>query len=394
MSRPLRRIKARNYRSLAGVNVEFRDLSVLIGPNGSGKTNLLSVLRFLRDTAKQSIPNAILESGGWEAVVRQAPGAKTVELTVEARVSTFASTNALDKYTLRLEEGADGISRAEELQYKRVAGRGRRTILRSRGQEVFEDPDSGTAVSDLFNLRLKPEASALGFLAQMIDARVGDGPRDVASFLSEIRYLDPDVDRARRPSRRASSRLSDDAGNLSWALHALREHDSDAFLALERDLARCLPGLRGITFESLGGPSSAVVAQLDEEGLRSRIDLADASFGTVRVLALLAALHDPEPPAVTVIEEVDHGLHPYALDVLVDRLRAASDHTQIIVASHSPTLVNRLEPTEIIICDRDPASGASLIPATSSEEIADAVAHSDWRAGELWFSGLLGGVPR
>lgn len=394
MSRPLRRIKARNYRSLANVNVEFRDLSVLIGPNGSGKSNLLSVLRFLRDTAKQSIPAAIQESGGWDAVLRQSSGGQKVALTVEAVVSEHASVNALDRYTLTLEEGEDGISRTEELLYKRVSGRGRRTVLRSRGQEVFEEPGPDTDAPDLFALGLETETSALGFLAQMIDERVGGGPRDVASFLSDVRYLDPDVDRARRPSRRGAQRLADDASNLSWALLALRDEDPDDFLELERDLARCLPGLKGIHFESIGGAGSAMVAKLEEEGLRSRIDLADASFGTVRVLALLTALHDPNPPDVTVIEEVDHGLHPYALDVLVDRLRAASERTQVIVASHSPTLVNRLSPEEIIVCDRDPGTGASLIPATRSEEIADAVAHSEWKAGELWFSGLLGGVPR
>lgn len=53
-----------------------------------------------------------------------------------------------------------------------------------------------------------------------------------------------------------------------------------------------------------------VVAELHENGLRRPIELADASFGTVRMLALLTALHDPDPPALTVIEEVDHGLHP------------------------------------------------------------------------------------
>jgi len=136
-----------------------------------------------------------------------------------------------------------------------------------------------------------------------------------------------------------------------------------------------------------------VVAQVKETGLLHAVDLADVSFGTVRLLALLTALHEPDPPPFTAVEEIDHGLHPYALDVVVDALRSASDRTQLLVTTHSPTLVNRLKPREIVVCDRDPESGASLIPAASPEAIDTAATSSDLRLGELWFSGAIGGVP-
>ena len=112
------------------------------------------------------------------------------------------------------------------------------------------------------------------------------------------------------------------------------------------------------------------------------------------MLALLAAFHDPTPPPLTVVEEVDHGLHPYALDVLVDRMRQASERTQVIVASHSPTLVNQLAADELILCDRDPATGESEIPVYTSSELTDAQEASGRRLGELWYAGILEGVPR
>lgn len=112
------------------------------------------------------------------------------------------------------------------------------------------------------------------------------------------------------------------------------------------------------------------------------------------MLALLVALHDPAPPPLTAIEEIDHGLHPYALDLLADRLRDASERTQLLVTTHSPTFVNRLRPEEVVICDRDPATGASIIPARSAEELRGAMDASDLRLGERWFSGALGGVPQ
>jgi predicted ATPase len=118
--------------------------------------------------------------------------------------------------------------------------------------------------------------------------------------------------------------------------------------------------------------------------------LADASYGTVRLLGLLALLHDSNPPALTCIEEIDHGLHSQALDLLVERLREASERSQYIVATHSPALVDRLRPEEFVVCERDDR-GASLIPAIDTDQVRRIVAASEGLSlGELWFAGALG----
>lgn len=109
------------------------------------------------------------------------------------------------------------------------------------------------------------------------------------------------------------------------------------------------------------------------------------------MLCLFALLHDPNPPVMTCIEEIDHGLHPHALELLAERLREASERTQLLVTTHAPVLVDQLEPEEIVICERD-AKGASHIPATSTERIREVVDASEGLPlGELWFSGALGG---
>src|SRR5690606_38984957 len=125
--------------------------------------------------------------------------------------------------------------------------------------------------------------------------------------------------------------------------------------------------LEDIEFETVGGSVDRLTVLLRERGLRRLTPLADASYGTVRLLGLLALLYDPRPPALTCIEEIDHGLHPQALELVVQRLREASERTQFIVATHSPALVNRLRPEEFIVCDRDEGS-ASIIPALTASE--------------------------
>lgn len=394
----LRSITARGFRSLERATVEFGPFTVLVGPNGSGKTNLLEVLRFVRDSAQLDLDQAIDGHGGFDSLRRATPGTKETSVTIEALVTEYSSKSATDKYTLALRKGGDRLVRSETFVYKRTRGPGRRFGFKVDGDvatvgDVLESR-SKAARGPTSEVRLTGErTSALSAFSRISNDELQSVPREFADFLAGIKYLDPNVDEARLPARIVNDHLGDDAANLAAVLRRIREQSPQAFADLQRDLARCLPGLRKIDFASVGGGSRDVVGELVETGLDRHIELADASFGTVRMLSLLAALHDPTPPALMIIEEVDHGLHPYALDVLAERMREASDRTQIIAASHSPTFVNNLRPDEVVLCDRDPGTGASIIPSATPDEIAQAVKRSGLGIGELWYSGAIGGVP-
>jgi predicted ATPase len=247
---------------------------------------------------------------------------------------------------------------------------------------------------ELLSRRLaSTQTTGLATLPKFSDREGGLGIRNFTALLSNLRVIEPDVNATGLPARAFDAPLAADASNLADALVRLQLADPDAFDLLKHDLGRCLPGLHDIRLIPVGGSARSVSVQLVENGLNRPVELADASCGTVRLLALLTALHEPDPPLFTAIEEVDHGLHPYALDILVDRMRAASRRTQILAATHSPTLVNRLNPDEIIVCDRDPKTGESVIPATTPEQIRASIEQSDFGPGELWFSGALNGVP-
>lgn len=327
--------------------------------------------------------------GGFDSVQRQSRDTGPVRLLIEGSVTEHASLTAPDSYLLRLNRLKSGaIRRDEEFEFKRLPGRGRR-IKVSGAQVTITAPDD---MPELRRLRTA-QTSGLGTLARLDDSAVGPGPAAYMQFLTSIRMLEPNVDAARQPARMAPGPLAGDAHNLSSALLNLQRASPSAFEDLLHDLKRCLPGLSGLELVPVGGSTTSVVVRLRERGLTRSIDLADASFGTVRLLALLTALHEPSQPAFTAIEEVDHGLHPYALEILIARMRDASERTQILAATHSPSLVNRLSANEIIVCDRDPETSESLIPARSAEEIQAAIDSSDMGPGELWFAGALGGVP-
>jgi predicted ATPase len=402
--RALLSISVRNFRSLRTVDVDLQDLSVLVGPNGAGKTNLLRVIEFLGDTARLDLAPAIEKHGGMDALTfrgekmarRPAP---RIEIAIKAVVTQYASLKAPDVYSLNFSQVKSrspdhnpfkATVRSEDFQFKRTQGRGRRITVSGGHVAISEDSTKGISQREV---TMSESSSALSTLQRLSEKEGALQVKRLASLFETFRVFEIDVNAAKTPSRDAQATvLASNASNLAAFLGYLQKSHARIFAKIEADLIRIVPGIRALQVneQALGG-APGVVVSFREHGLRGTTYLSDASFGTVRSLALLAMLHDPSPPMLTCVEEIDHGLHPHALDILVDRLRDASSRTQLLIATHSPALVNRLAPSELIVCERDDESGESKIPSIDSETIQEMVNASNLRPGELWFSGALGG---
>lgn len=401
---PLMELSTKNFRSLQSVSVKLKPLNVLVGPNEAGKSNFLDVIRFLGDSVRDDLAPALEKRGGYDRVrfrgrtTSRSGAVGAVTIKVQATVTTYSSESAPDEYELTFRERRASPSspaylmRTENFTFKRRQGRGRRITISGQKVDVIDTGPGAEQEKREFSLRR--DSLGLSTLPRLSPDEGGEEIARMASLFSTFRVLDIDVAAARRPSRLSSGPLEANASNLSSFLVRLAE-DDEIFADYLDDARDMIPGLRDIMFEAIGGSSEAVVVKLQERGLRDATDLADASYGTIRVLALLAALYDPEPPMLTCIEEIDHGLHPYVFDRLVDRLRGASARTQFLIATHSPAFVNRLHPDELLICERD-ARGATRLPAISTEDVIlkEREFGGTLRLGEIWFTGTLGGVPR
>lgn len=398
--RPLLELQAQNFRSLQEVEVPLQPLNVLVGPNNSGTSNFLDLIGFLGDSARMDLGGALERRGGYERVRFRGKTSGYVRIDVKANVTQHSSLTAQDEYTLRfstpIRRSSGGRShrvliRFEDFKFKRTAGRGRRITVHGGKVEVIDEQTRGQESSR--TIGLQSQSLGLATLPKLSEQEGGREIRRIADLFATFRVFDVDVRAARQPAPLEHEPLREDASNLAYFLYFLREEEQ-YFDELEDDARAMIPGLESIRFEPVGGSTSAIAVKLKEEGLTGLTDLADASFGTIRMLALLAMLYDPNPPPLTCVEEIDHGLHPYLFDRLVERLREASAKTQFLIATHSPALVNRLKPEELIVCERSP-DGASRIPAIDPELVRqmEEAAEGRIRLGELWFTGSLGGVP-
>jgi len=307
-------LEVENFRGLQNITLSLGQLTVLIGPHGSGKTSLLDVFGFIADGVRYGIETALEQRGG----------------------------------------------------FARVAFRG------------GETPPAGIRIQVKF--------------ASSSDESDQERKAALAEKLASLRNFRLDVAAARRPSRFPQSALADDASNLAAILLGLRTQGGEAWQRLQADAIELLPQLERIAFGYPGGTDQVEVV-LYEHGLRYPTRLADASSGTVRLLALLALLHDPNPPFLTCIDNLDEGLHPQAFDLIVERLRQASERTQLLITTNSPTLVDRLKPEELVVCGRR-RDGSVVIPAFPTDTLHGMVrASAGLPLGHLWLSGALTRVP-
>ncbi|GAB3700494.1 AAA family ATPase [Nocardiopsis oceani] len=309
MHKRLLELEVQNFRSLRQVSIPLGPLNVLVGPNSVGKTNLLDVFRFLADIIQTDIEPALEKRGGFESTAFRG-GARPpnlIRIRLKATWTRHSSTKAPDVYefniTRRRRDGRDTFSRQESFQFKRIRGRGRRITIQGENAQVVDtrkDMDEDTVTR---SIGLRRFSSGLSTLPRLSDGAGGGEVATLAEGLASFRVFDVDVSSARFPARLTTylqgTRLTENASNLALFLYTLERNDPESWQRLVADAREVLPQLESIDFEFPSGSAREVIAVLHESGLRVPTELADASYGTIRLLGLLALLYDPKPPPLT-----------------------------------------------------------------------------------------------
>ncbi|MFZ5495888.1 MAG: AAA family ATPase [Verrucomicrobiota bacterium] len=194
--------------------------------------------------------------------------------------------------------------------------------------------------------------------------------------------------------------LASNGGNLAAVLAHWREHQPAAFAALEAEFLRLMPDFAAL--ETRPGPGGTVElgARLRNNG-HALVTADNLSQGTLYLLAILTLSFAPVPPAVVCIEEADRGMHPRSLREVRDALYRLSyprdagldrAPVQVVTTTHSPYLLDQFRdhPEEVVLASKQ--GGEATFERLSDR--ADILAMAkEAHLGDLWYSGILGGVP-
>lgn len=378
-------LRVENYRALRSVELkDLTPLTVLLGPNGSGKSTLFDVFSFLSECFQFGLRHAWDRRGrARELRSRGQEGPVVIELKYREKPDQPIIT-----YHLAIDEGAKGPFVAEEwLQWRRgAAGRPFRFLeyREGRGRAISgEAPDERDARVEV-PLR-SPDLIAVNTLGQF-----AEHPRVAAlrEYITDwyVSYLSVDDTRG-QPEAGPQERLSRTGDNLANVIQYLKERHPESLDAIFDRLRRRVPRLDRVLAEPM--PDGRLLLQIKDAPFERPVLSRFASDGTLKMLAYLVVLHDPEPPRFIGIEEPENFLHPRLLPDLAEECRAAAARSQLLATTHSPFFINALRPEEVRVLYRDEEGFTHAVSAAEIPGVRQFVA-SGASMGHLWIEGRLG----
>ena len=398
--RLIQSIKLQNFLSFgpdAG-EIELKSLNVLIGPNASGKSNLIEAIGFLRASPIDlSLP--IRDGGGvvewlWKGS-EKTPIAEANFLVsypegimpLRHRIAFTMVGQRFELFDEAVENERPDSSWLKDVRFYYRYGNGHPVI------SVYTDRVDETSSRRSSERRLRREDLALNqsVLSQRKDPDQYPEITYLGNQYSKIRlYREWNLGRYTLPRLPQKADLPDDflledISNLGLVLNNL-EHQPGVRNFLLQKLKQFHESFTDISTKIHGG---TVQIFLHEDGLYQPVPATRLSDGTLRYLCLLAILCHPSPAPLVCIEEPELGLHPDILPTVADLLIEASHRMQLIVTTQSDILVDALSetPEAILVCEKH--AGSTIMKRLKKEELATWL--EKYALGELWRMGEIGG---
>jgi predicted ATPase len=380
-------LKVENYRALKKVTLDkLTPMTVLLGPNGSGKSTVFDVFNFLSECFQYGLRYAWDRRGrGKELKSRGSDGPIAFELKYREQPKTPIIT-----YRLAIDEGVKGPEVVEEWLQWRKGNIGlpfRFKFLefsRGKGKAVSGDQPDETGKQLIRNLT-SPDIIAVSTLGQF-----ADHPRVAAlrEFITDwyVSYLSIDQTR-NQPEAGPNERLSKNGENLPNVIQYLKEQHPDRLEKIFEILRRRIPRLERVDADPM--PDGRLLLQIKDAPFEKPILSKFASDGTMKMLAYLTVLHDPEPPQFIGIEEPENFLHPRLLPELAEECRASAARSQLLITTHSPFLINTMRADEVRVLYRDDEGFAQAIKASDIQGIPEML-QAGGTLGHLWMEGHFG----
>lgn len=356
-------ITIKGYKSIRSLeDFKLLGLNIMIGSNGAGKSNFISLFKFLNEIAETRLQSFVRKSGGSNSILHF--GSK---VTNSIQVKINFGPNA---YELKLAPTADDSLYFETEncsyqgpQYRSPYGF---SVLSNDRKESGLSNDTGTVAKSTL------ESIQSWKLYHFHDTS------DTAPIKKTCSIDD-------------NSRFKSDASNLAAYLYLLEQKYPLEFSNITETIKQIAPFLSGFLLRPSELNPDTIQLEWKHTNSDNYFNASSLSDGTLRFICLATLLLQPSEkmPTAILLDEPELGLHPAAIQLLANLLQSAATKTQVIVSTQSVTLVNQVEPETIIVVDR--GEGESLFRRLSVDELSAWV--EDYGLGDLWEKNIIGGRP-
>jgi len=328
-------IQFRHFKALRAASLQLRAFNLIIGPNGSGKTSLIQAIQRLRLLSQ-------LPPAGPQVVAPVTGDAGTLQPELVFR---FPAPNESGEARLLCRGGMHCDS----------------LILSNLSSDNWD-----------------------ALRQSLLGARV---------------YMFDHYAMAMPCAADTTTGLATNGGNIAAVYHVIKRFDPGAFALLQAEVVRLMPEFKAVDVREVDGGKLELGLVLSEDG--EFIPAEGLSQGVLYMLGYVALSFDPHPPTVLCIEDVDRGIHPRKLRELRDLLYRLSypetyglkrPAAQVIATTHSPYMLDqfREHPEEVVIAQKQ-GRAASFARLSERPDMAELL--QEGNLGDLWYSGILGGVP-
>lgn len=384
----IKELYIKNYKSLKDLNLELGKRNILVGPNMSGKSNILDCFKFLTHICLEGVSSALIKRGGFSEVAWK--GEDEGPISFRFVILQEASENEPErKYEYEISIVGSQASPGPVFinrEYLAVTAGNTVSILvdlkGNLGKVAHVDGSIAFTPQD-------PERSVLEYSVPGWEGMI------VKNYISTWRYyrLLPAIMKQANAAV-VQQFLMENGENFSSWFMTLQTGYPDKFSLIKQIARDVFPGLKEILTPPTQFATTFMTTQ--EKYLRRPITISHMSDGEIVFLAWLSLIFAPPVFGAPLfcVEELENHLHPKLLEILVEvqyqRQKELGSHAaQIIVTTHSPYLVDKVSLDDLVIVEKDNGATRCLRPA-SKAHLKDLLEREELGLGDLWYSGALG----
>jgi predicted ATPase len=361
----LDKITIQGFRSIKDQTVLLGDINVLIGGNGSGKSNFIESFRMLREISEGRLKQYVLASGDADRIMHFG-----VKVSKRVRFKAYFN-DSVDQYEITLAPtDVGGLVPSEEYSYfwnKSYPQPYQKMLLSSAGEAAI----SNFGVDGLSSY--VKEALSSWRIYHFHDTSKSS-PLKSVSEIDDNRFLRPD------------------GSNLPSFLYLLKQVHPEEYQMIRGTVQRIAPFFDDFVLEPRSLDASKIRLEWKHVNSDSYFDVSSFSDGTLRFVALCVLLLQPKmyKPSIILVDEPELGLHPAAITLLGALIRQASISCQVILSTQSPFLLDNFDLDEVIVAER--SDETSIFRKLDKEALSQWL--DEFSLGELWEKNELGGRPR
>jgi predicted ATPase len=383
----IKRFRVRNFLSLKEVDLQFGINNLVVGPNMSGKSNLIDCFRFLTTMVTQGVTKAFLDRGGFQEVVWK--GGEESRILIGLTIQRPHEDGLPEKeydYEISIMGGQTGVISVESEKLTVRVNGDVKTLVDLKGGHGEVRREDGTVA---FAPPADPRRTVLEFEVPGWEGNVG------RALISSWRFyrLIPVV--MKQANAVASQNFLEEHGNnfSSWFMTLLTQHPEE-FRRIRQTAMDVLPSIKEILTPPTQFATTYVTTQ--EKYLKGPINIWRMSDGELCFLALLSLIFAPAEMGAPLfcVEEPESHLHPRLIETLTEALaqrqqELGANVAQNIVTTHSPYLVDRAKIDDLIFVEKRKGASVFTRPA-SKEHLKELLEQEEVGLGDLWYSGALG----